>query len=183
MFAACGQTRYYHKNMDSIGEQLRAARHAKKLSLDDVARVTKIKVDILEKIEAEDYAHLSAPMYTKGFIKMYAEHLGLDGPAFVNAYLRSQGGLRRQGLHIETEAQIQARRQRELQLPLGSVLRVVAALTVAVVLAFGLHHWWTNRQTTPAPAANPAALPVADFEAYYQPKTKPAPVLLEPPAK
>jgi cytoskeletal protein RodZ len=169
--------------MESIGEQLRAARHAKKLSLEDVSRVTKIKVDILEKIESEDYAHLSAPMYTKGFIKMYAEHVNLDGTAIVDAYLKSQGGLRRQGLHIETEAQIRARRQRELQLPLGSVLRVVAAVSVAVLLGYGIHHWWVRRQSTPSPGGKPTSLPVADFEAYYQSKTKPAPVLLEPPTK
>jgi len=169
--------------MDSIGEQLRAARHAKKLSLDDVSRVTKIKVDILEKIEAEDYANLSAPMYTKGFIKMYAEHVNLDGQSVVDAYLKSQGGLRRQGLAIETEVQIRARRKRELQLPIGSVLRVVGALTVAVLLAVGIHHWWTQRKAAPAPVATPTTLPVADFEAYYQSKTKPAPVLLEPPTK
>jgi cytoskeletal protein RodZ len=169
--------------MESIGEQLRAARHAKKLSLEDVSRVTKIKVDILEKIEAEDFAHLSAPMYTKGFIKIYAEHVGLDGPAMMDAYLKSQGGLRRQGLHLETEAQIRAHRQRELALPLGSVMRVVAALTVAVLLAVGIQQWWTRRQAAPAPVSAPASLPAADFEAYYQPKTKPAPAVLEPPAK
>lgn len=169
--------------MESIGEQLRAARHAKKLSLEDVSRVTKIKVDILEKIEAEDFANLSAPMYTKGFIKMYAEHVSLDGTMMVDAYLKSQGGLRRQGLAIETEAQIRARRQRELQLPLGSVLRVVGAVSVALVLGFGIHHWWVNRPASPKPVASPDPLPVADFEAYYQSKTKPAPVLLEAPAK
>lgn len=169
--------------MESIGEQLRAARHAKKLSLEDVSRVTKIKVDILEKIEAEDYSNLSAPMYTKGFIKMYAEQLNLDSASIVDAYLKSQGGLRRQGLAIETEVQIRARRQRELKLPIGSVLRVVGALSVAVLLAFGIHHWWARRSVAPAPVAKPSTLPIADFEAYYQSKTKPAPVLLEPPGK
>lgn len=166
--------------MESIGEQLRAARHAKKLSLEDISRATKVKVDILEKLEAEDYLNLAAPMYTKGFLKIYAEHVGLDSSGIVNAYLRSQGGLRRQGLHLETEATLRARRQSELHLPLGSVLRVVAALTVTVLLAYGLFHWWNHR---PAPSAQPESLPVADFEAYYQPKAKPAPAVLEPPAK
>ncbi|MEI6084788.1 MAG: helix-turn-helix domain-containing protein [Verrucomicrobiota bacterium] len=169
--------------MESIGEQLRAARHAKKLSLEDVSRATKIKVDILEKIEAEDYSNLSAPMYTKGFIKMYAEHVNLDSATIVDAYLKSQGGLRRQGLAIETEVQIRARRQRELKLPIGSVLRVVGALSVVVVVVLGVHHWWAQRKAAPTPVAKPTTLPVADFEAYYQSKTKPAPVLLEPPPK
>jgi cytoskeletal protein RodZ len=167
--------------MESIGETLRSARQTRKQSLEDVARATKIKVDILEKLEADDFAALSAPMYTKGFIKMYADHLGLDSAGLTAAYLQSQGGLRRQGLHIETEAQIRARRQRELQLPLGSVVRVVGALTAVVVIVWA-GYYLVNRQSTEV-SAKPAALPVADFEAYYVPKTKPAPELLEPPTK
>lgn len=167
--------------MESIGETLRAARHARKLSLEDVSRATKIKVDILEKLEADDYAALPAAMYVKGFLKLYADYLRLDSAAITAAYLESQGGLRRQGLHIETEAQIRARRQRELQLPLGSVVRVVGALTATVVLVFAGYLLW-QRKSAPA-TPKPLALPVADFEAYYEPKSRPAPELLEAPAR
>jgi cytoskeletal protein RodZ len=167
--------------MQSIGETLRAERHARKLSLEDISRATKIKVDILEKLEADDYAALPSPMYVKGFLKLYADYLKLDSAAITAAYLQSQGGLRRQGLHMETEAQIRARRQRELQLPLGGVVRVVGALTAAVVVVFVGYHLWRSRATPAQP--RPVALPLADFEAYYEPKTKPAPELLEAPAK
>lgn len=98
-------------------------------------------------------------MYTKGFIKMYADHVHLDSAAIVDAYLRPRVAFARQGLHVETEAQIRARRQRELQLPMGSVLRVVAALTVAVVLGYGIRQWWVRRAAAPTPVAKPTALP------------------------
>ena len=114
--------------MESIGETLREARHNKKASLEDAARATKIKLDILERLEADEFNQLAAPMYTKGFLKLYAEFLGLDAPAIVDAYLKSQGGLRRQGLHIETEAAIRAKKPRELQLPMGSVVQKVIRL-------------------------------------------------------
>ena len=172
---------------DSIGEQLREARHNKKASLEDAARSTKIKLEILENLEADEFDRLAAPMYTKGFLKLYAEYLGLDGQQIVDAYLHSQGGLRRQGLRVETEAAIRARKPRELQLPLRNVVRVVAALSLTIVVCYFGARWWLQRKST-APTSTPAAartatLPHADFDAYYQPKNKPEPALLEPSGK
>src|SRR2546428_12502995 len=157
---------------ESIGETLREARHQKRASLEDASRATKIKMEILEKLEADEFNALAAPMYTKGFLKLYAEYLGLDSAEVVDAYLKSQGGLRRQGLHVETEAQIRARRPRELQLPIAAVVRVVAALTLTVLGVFMGHHWWVQRSHKPA---QPAALPAANFDAFYKPRDKPAP--------
>lgn len=174
--------------MDSIGETLREARHNKKASLEDAARVTKIKLDILEKLEADEFNRLAAPMYTKGFLKLYSEYLGLDSQFIVDAYLKSQGGLRRQGLLVETEATARARKPRELQLPIRRVVFAVAGISVAVVLGLLGKTLIARRSHAPVrspqqqSAVAPPALPKADFDAYYQPKTKPAPELLEPPS-
>ena len=182
--------------MDSIGETLREARHNKKASLEDASRATKIKFEILEQLEADEFDRIAAPAYTKGFLKLYSEYLGLDSQTITDAYLRSQGGLRRQGLHVETEKTIRARKPRELQLPLRSVALVVVALTVAVFGVMLGKSLLSRRaakaesaiqQPKPVPTkaatAKPAAVPTADFDAYYQPKSKPPPELLEPPAK
>jgi len=187
--------------MESIGENLREARHHKKVSLEDASRATRIKIDILEQLESDEFDRLAAPTYTKGFLKLYAEYLGLDAPSIVAAYLRSQGGLRRQGLHVETEKAIRARKQRELQLPLKSVGLAVLGVTVAVlavVLAKALlsrHHSAATpvqAQAAQAPAivsakeaamaASQPGVPRADFDAYYQPKPRPPMELSEPAA-
>lgn len=172
--------------MESIGENLREARHHKKVSLEDASRATRIKIDILEQLEADEFDRLAAPTYTKGFLKLYAEYLGLDAPSIVAAYLRSQGGLRRQGLHVETEKAIRARKPRELELPLRSVGLVVLGVTVAVlVVVVGrsvyLRHASPTAQSTTE--ATQPGVPKADFDAYYQPKPKPAPELVETTAK
>jgi cytoskeletal protein RodZ len=119
-------------------------------------------------------------------LKLYAEYLGLDSHSVVEAYLQSQGGLRRQGLHMETEKAIRAHKRPELQLPLRSVALVVLALTVVVFLAVLGKSWSLHRASSPAqpaPTTQAAiaqpAVPKADFDAYYQPKTKPAPEILE----
>lgn len=166
--------------MESIGDILREARHGKQVTLEDAARVTKIKVDILEKLEADDYSGLAAPMYTKGFLKLYADFLGLNGQEIADLYLRNQGGLRRQGMRVETVADVRAQKPPEVQLPVGLVMGVVGAATVVVLLGLSVRYLWTHR--SPARAAKPVAtatLPKADFDAYYQPRTKLAPELLE----
>jgi len=162
---------------ESIGETLREARHNKKATLEDAERATKIKIETLERLEADEFNALPAPTYTKGFLKLYAEYLGLDGAEIVAGYLKSQGGLRREGLHVESEAVIRARKGRELQLPIAAVVRVVALLTAVVVLVMLAHYFWVRRSHVAT--AKPASLPIADFEAVYQPKNKPAPELLD----
>lgn len=176
---------------ESIGEILRQARHNKRASLEEASRATKIKLEILEKLESDEFDRLAAPMYTKGFLKLYSEYLGLDSQSVVDSYLRSSGGLRREGLKVETEAAIRARPRRELQLPPRSVVLVVAALTIAVVAAVIGWNLWNRRvadspqtisaQPPRAAAAAAAPVPQADFDAYYKPATRPAPELLEPP--
>jgi cytoskeletal protein RodZ len=172
--------------MESIGKNLREARQNKRASLEDASRATKIKMEILEQLEAGEFDRLAAPAYTKGFLRLYAEYLGLDGQSLVEAYLRSQGGLRRQGLHVETEKAIRARKPRELQLPLRSVGLAVAGLTIAVfVVVLGKSLFSHHASPSPQPAAPTQAaakgpgVPKADFDAYYQPKAKPA-LELEP---
>ncbi len=178
--------------MESIGEILREARHNKKASLEDATRVTKIKIEVLEKLEADEFDRLAAPMYTKGFLKLYSEYLGLDSQAIVDSYVRSQGGLRRQGLQVETEATARKRKPRELQLPLRRVVVVVMALTAAVLLGLIGKLLLERRSASPSQPTQSTqqivppvpTLPKADFDAYYQPKTKPAPEFLElPPGK
>ena len=169
--------------MESIGEILRAARHNKQVSLEDVSRATKIKIDKLEKLEADDFVGLAAPMYTKGFLKIYADYLGIDSAGLVAAYLKSQGGLRRQGLQLETEATLRSRRSSELELPVGLILRAAAVVGVVVVVAISGNLLWKHRPSFKLSPPKPVALPVADFEAYYQSKTPPAPAVLEPTVK
>ncbi|MCX7886385.1 MAG: helix-turn-helix domain-containing protein [Verrucomicrobiae bacterium] len=162
--------------MPSIGETLRTTRLSKGRTLEDVSRVTKIKVEILERLEADDYRAVGAPTYVKGFIRLYGDYLGLDGRALGEAYLESQGGLRRQGLRLETQATLMAERQRELRLPLGAVVAVVGGITLLWLIWWGVHTWETRRL---APA-KVQSLPHVNVEPLYRPRLQIGAELLEP---
>lgn len=70
----------------TVGAQLAAARLAAGLSLETVRAGTKVKIVHLEAIEAGDSARLPATPFAAGFVKAYAQFLGLDPEEFARAY-------------------------------------------------------------------------------------------------
>jgi cytoskeletal protein RodZ len=65
--------------MTDIGSQLRAAREAQGLSLEQTFKATRIKQSFLEAIEANQFQALPGPVQARGFVRSYANYLGLDG--------------------------------------------------------------------------------------------------------
>ena len=66
--------------MPTVAEQLRAAREAKKLTIEQVAESTKIRTDHIRALEEGNYDVFSAPIYIKGSVTNYATMLKLDVP-------------------------------------------------------------------------------------------------------
>ena len=62
-----------------IGAILREARRDAGVTLEDVEYETKIRKRYLDALEREDYADLPSAVYARGFLKTYANYLGLDG--------------------------------------------------------------------------------------------------------
>jgi cytoskeleton protein RodZ len=72
--------------MTPIGEQLRAARERKGLSLDRVADETNIAKRYLSALEAEDFSVFPGDPYVIGFLRNYSEYLSLPSDELVNGY-------------------------------------------------------------------------------------------------
>ncbi len=64
--------------MPTLGEVLRDARFRLGLSLEQVSAETRVRKKVLAALEEGDYTALPAPVYARGFIKTYAEYLGID---------------------------------------------------------------------------------------------------------
>lgn len=62
----------------SVGESLRKAREAKGLSLEDIKNSTQIMTRQLQEMESDDFSSFAAPIYAKGFIRLFARAVGLD---------------------------------------------------------------------------------------------------------
>src|ERR671935_2663639 len=72
--------------MFEIGSSLREARLRQGLDLPAVEQATKIRGKYLQALEDEQFDVLPAQTYVKGFLRTYAEYLGLDGQLYVDEF-------------------------------------------------------------------------------------------------
>ena len=62
----------------TVGQYLRQEREKRKVTLDSVAKVTRITKENLEALENDEFQAISAPVFARGFLRNYATYLGLD---------------------------------------------------------------------------------------------------------
>ena len=72
--------------MFEIGNSLREARLRQGLDFPELEQGTKIRGKYLRALEDEQFDVLPAQTYVKGFLRSYAEYLGLDGQLYVDEY-------------------------------------------------------------------------------------------------
>ena len=72
--------------MFEIGNSLREARVRQQLELSEVELATKIRARYLRALEEETFEALPAQTYVKGFLRTYADYLGLDGQLYVDEF-------------------------------------------------------------------------------------------------
>lgn len=71
-----------------IGEVLKRSRTRQGIEIAEVEERTKIRTKYLRALESEDWEVLPSPAYARGFLRTYAQLLGLDADALVDAYRR-----------------------------------------------------------------------------------------------
>jgi cytoskeletal protein RodZ len=71
---------------NGIGDLLREAREARGHSLEDVEKATRIRAKYLEALESGDFGVLPSATQARGFLRNYAQFLGLDAEAVLARY-------------------------------------------------------------------------------------------------
>jgi len=136
--------------LEAVGQDLRAARQRKGEDLARISQVLKIRKDHLQALEESNFDALPGRAYTIGFVRAYAEYLGLDGALFVER-LKTEIA----GRSEAREGAVQVTSPRERRLPPGGI--VLAALLL-IALIYGAYYLFVavNRMTaqpvTPVPA-------------------------------
>lgn len=75
-----------------IGSDLRRARSRREIDLSEVEAATRIRARFIRAIEDEEWDALPGGVYTRGFIRTYANFLGLDGDRLAEDYRRDVEG-------------------------------------------------------------------------------------------
>jgi cytoskeleton protein RodZ len=154
----------------TFGEELRRERLIREVPLDEISAATKISVRLLTALEASDVSKLPAPVFTRGFIRAYSRHLGLDPDEMVNAYLADVAPERSKET-APRKGRLRSRFLRGRRAAAGSIVAFVAAILLIAGLFFR-----PERRSTPqiAAAARPAA-PVTFKNVAVSPLPAPAP--------
>jgi cytoskeleton protein RodZ len=120
-----------------IGSSLREARLRQELDFPELEARTKIRPKYLRALEDEQFDILPAPTYIKGFLRSYAEALGLDGQPFVDEY-NSRFTVGDEYAVVRTRrvpVQRYERSTRESRMAVGALL-AIAILTALVIAAW-----------------------------------------------
>ena len=77
--------------MSEFGKTLRAAREAKGLTTGQIAEQTHMMVQTVEGLENENFDKIVAPIYGRGFVKLYCEAVGLEPKPLVDEFNKLYG--------------------------------------------------------------------------------------------
>ena len=80
------------------GAWLQTVREVRGVGLEELSRAIKITVTQLENIEQHRFERLPAPVYLKGFLRSYAQYVGIDAERLVEDYIE----LRREWEQLQT---------------------------------------------------------------------------------
>jgi cytoskeleton protein RodZ len=154
-----------------IGESLREARTRGGFSAADVHKAIRIRERYLTALEEERWDMLPGEAYTKGFLRTYAEHLGLNSQLYIDEY---NARIARHDEEPPLATRLSVAHGRHL--PRGVLVTFAGILVIGAAVA-GLAAWRLGGTSTPPHgqrASGAAPPPTA------QPKTTPAKPTTQP---
>jgi Helix-turn-helix domain len=132
--------------MFEIGDSLREARVRQGLDHTEVEFATKIRAKYIRALEDEEFDVLPGDTYIKGFLRVYADYLGLDGQIYVDEYASR---FVVSGQHEETPLRRPPRRGRDRGVERRVVL--LGLLGIALLAGLVIVAWKFGGQNSPTP--------------------------------
>ena len=160
--------------MFAIGDSLREARTRRGLSAADVQKGIRIRERYLTALEEEQWELIPGDAYAKGFLRTYAEFLGLDGNLYIDEYNSRSAHHDEEPLLVPRSLVPSHRTRRGLLRTLMALLVLGAA--VAGFAALGMGGPSAPHAHVKAPTATHAVKAVPVVTATVAPKTDAAPL-------
>ena len=160
---------------------LKAAREARGLSLNDVFNATRVSRITLEALENDDFDRLPPPVYTRNFIRKYAQAVGVDEKPLLDRYEKHREGLTPscEQTEIQKPWPEDGRRYRFLFGTLAAV--IVAGVLVYAVFLYDQNHTSPVMIGESTPQAQDIPAPSAEKPLPAEPNPHPEPLPAVPP--
>lgn len=183
--------------MQTVGDKLREERERRGLAIKDIETATNIRSLYLNAIEQGNYSVLPGEAYVKGFIRNYANALGLNGSEYVELYRKSQSPVSspeasgeapgRQVIQPQEDTPALAASQPDTDSSALSKRRnksrnseLVWILALLVVFAGGGAWWYVSAKDHPQPQSPPIQQSNQSEPARQQPAVPPLPAQQAP---
>ncbi len=111
----------------NLGSLLRKSREARHIDLDEAVEATRIRRNYLEALENEEWSNLPSQVFVKGFLRSYAEFLGLDKEMVQDCYLRTSP-FQKYTPHVLKEVGVKSGRWHLISIISFLVLALIAAI-------------------------------------------------------
>lgn len=152
--------------MSMVGEKLRTAREAQKMTVHQVADVTKARADHIRALEAGDFDVFSAPVYIRGFVRSYAGLLKLDVPQTMAELDEELGRTKNFSepppLTDQSRGPIDFLTLQLSKLDLRKSLIALGVLLALAIVLFAAHAWQRNRSSDPLSGLEPGVYQPAE---------------------
>ena len=143
---------------ESFGPWLRRQREARDIELREIADSSKVSMTYLRALEEDRFEVLPAPVFAKGFLRQYAQYVGLDCEEVVNFYLAAR--------HPEGEEEPSLEQRTAPEPPARNFALIAFALvTATLVLLVWVLSIFSDRarsESVPSPAPKSRELPAGD---------------------
>lgn len=132
--------------MRTVGQILKEARETKLYSLEDIEKHTKIRKELLEALEADDYSKLPPATFIQGFIKNYGKFLGINIEKLLAVFRRDFETKKHPPMILES-----------FKRPIGNKKfaitpsRILALTIGLIIVGFFAYLWLEYRQFVGAP--------------------------------
>jgi cytoskeletal protein RodZ len=165
-------------SIEGLGKKLQEARKSRNLSLEEAARLTRIRQSRLEEIEADDFSNFPSLAYARGFLQIYGKFLGVDVSQYLDVF-ETSGQITVDGYSYlqDTPAPKAPRtaitRRRENTRP--SLVPFFIAMAILVAGFWFLHFLSNLQRIAPRPAeaaGTPAASPSAAVATIVAPRAE-----------
>ena len=164
----------------NLGETLRDARIAARISIEDLSNATSIRIGLLTEMEANNFSHCGGDTYARGHIRTIANKLGADAAALVEIFNEEHSTERRAMHDLLVENNVMnidpERKKISWKVPASISLSILIVLGIIQIVI-------SNQSSTPKPVASqsvatpsptPSAEPIPQPSTSAQPSAQPS---------
>ena len=156
----------------TLGQVIRDARIAARLSIEQVSESTSVRIGLLTEMENNNFVHCGGDTYARGHLRNIANKVGVDSNVFIKLYNEEHSLESRAIGDLLVENNV-------MQVPHEKKAiswKVPAAISLSVLFLFGVIQIVTSNQSSDSqPVAAASAAPTAEAPVAPSPTATPAP--------